>query len=252
MVVPMPSAPTPSPWPLLAPGWEDLFPLRPSRLDLALGLAAAGTRCLDAGCATGSLPRALAARGRVAHGLDLDPGFLALARQRAEREGLSVTWHQANLLDLAVAVGPARFQLITCLGQTLPHLLEDAQWLAFFRQAREVLEPGGHLVVQAVHDGALPEGQTRVLPELRCAEGILERRRTLVSATLASFETLFRPPDGAPVASRTLHRRMAPGAAADLMRAAGLTPGPALADEAGNPFQPGSGAWVLVARAQGI
>ena len=234
------------PWALLAAGWEELFPLRQPRLDLALGLAAAGAVCLDAGCATGSLSRALAARGRVAHGLDLDRAFLAVARRRAQEEGLAVTWHEANLLDLAVAVAGVRFQLITCLGQTLPHLLEDADWLSFFTQVRAALEPGGHLVVQAIQDG-VPEGQVRVLPERECADGRLERRRTPVSPALTRFETVFHPRVGEPVTSRTLHRRMAPETAAGLLRQAGLSPGAPLADEAGHPFQEGCGGWVLVA-----
>ena len=240
--------PTPSPWPLLASGWEELFPLKQARLELALSLAAPGAACLDAGCATGSLPRALAAQGRVAHGLDLDPSFLAVARRRALEEGLAVTWHEASLLDLAAAVQGARFQLITCLGQTLPHLLEDAEWLAFFSQARTALEPGGSLVIQAVHDGSAAAGQGRELPGLQCADGRLERRRTLVSPTLACFETVFHPRAGKPVTSRIMHRRMPHPAAAALLRAAGLRPGPPLADEAGNPFQEGSGGWVLIAR----
>lgn len=244
----MTGAPPPSPWTLLASGWEELFPLRPARLDLALGLAAPGQACLDAGCATGSLPRALAARGRVAHGLDLDPDFLAVARARAAAEGLAPVWHQASLLDLAAAVAGQRFQLITCLGQTLPHLLEDDQWLAFFRQAREILVPGGHLVIQAVHDGPLPTGHGRDLPMLRCAAGTLGRRRIMVSPTLACFETVFQPLAGDPVRHRTSHRRMAPEAAAALVRAAGLRPAPVLADEAGTPFREASAGWVLIAQ----
>ena len=247
-MVPMPGALPPSPWTLLSSGWEELFPLRQPRLDLAMGLAGVGALCLDAGCATGSLPRAMAARGRVAHGLDLDPAFLAVARRRAPEEGLAVTWHQASLLDLAVAVGGARFRLITCLGQTLPHLLEEAEWLGFFAQARDTLEPGGRLVIQAVHDGPQPVGQGRDLPALRCAEGTLERRRSMVSETLACFETVFRPSGGVPVASRIMHRRMGPGQAAALLREAGLRPDPPWADEAGSPFQETSPGWVLVAR----
>ena len=242
------SAAPASPWSRLASGWEELFPLRQARLDLALGLAAPGEVCLDAGCATGSLPRALASRGRVAHGLDLDPAFLQVARQRAEDEALAITWHEASLLELASVVAGQRFRLITCLGQTLPHLLEEDQWLAFFAQARLVLVPGGRLVIQAVHDGPLPAGHGRALPPLRCAEGTLERRRTMVSSTLASFETVFHPLAGVPIRHQATHRRMAPGAAAALLRAAGLHPDPPLADEAGNPFQEASAGWVLVAR----
>jgi 2-polyprenyl-3-methyl-5-hydroxy-6-metoxy-1,4-benzoquinol methylase len=242
----MAGLPPPSPWSPLASGWEELFPLRQPRLDLALGLAAPGAACLDAGCATGSLCRALASRGRVAHGLDLDPAFLAEARRRARAEGLGITWHQANLLELTQAAGEARFQLVTCLGQTLPHLLEDEQWSAFFAQARAVLEPGGHLVIQAVQDAQA--GGSRQLPELSWAGGVLERRRTVLSDTLACFETVFRPTQGAPVSSRILHRRMSPGEAAELLLRAGLRPDPPRADEAGNPFRETSAGWVLIAR----
>ena len=237
----------PSLWSPLAAGWEELFPLRQARLDLALGLAAPGEVCLDAGCATGSLPRALAARGRVAHGLDLDPTLLAVARQRALDEGLAITWHEASLLDLAAALAGRRCQLITCLGQTLPHLLEDDQWLAFFRQAREVLVPGGHLVIQAVHDGSLPAGASRDLPLLHGAQGTLARRRVMVSPALARFATVFQPLAGAPVRHEATHRRMAPGDASALLREAGLRPDPALADEAGTPFHEAAPGWVLVA-----
>jgi 2-polyprenyl-3-methyl-5-hydroxy-6-metoxy-1,4-benzoquinol methylase len=199
------------------------------------------------GCATGSLPRALAAQGRQAHGLDLDPAFLCVARERALAEGLAVTWYETSLLDLAVAVGSARFELITCLGQTLPHLLEDAQWLDFFAQARACLAPGGHLVIQTVHDGAAAPGQSRTLPVLQCAGGTLERRRTMVSASLAAFETVFHPAQGASVTSELRHRRMGPEAAAALLREAGLRPEPPMADEAGQAFVAGSPGWVIVA-----
>ena len=244
----MSSPASPTPWSTLASNWEAFFPLRQPRLALALGLSAPGDLCLDAGCATGSLPRALASQGRCAHGLDLDPAFLAVARRKALEEALTITWHEASLLDLAAAAGGERFQLITCLGQTLPHLLEDGQWLSFFTPARELLRPGGKLVIQAVHDGAAPAGESRQLPVLTCPGGTLQRRRTMVSSSLASFETSFTPPAGIPVTSRLQHRRMLPEAAADLLRTAGLCPDPPLADEAGTPFQKTSIGWVLVAR----
>ena len=243
------AAPCPaSPWSLLASGWEELFPLRQPRLALALSLTAPGSACLDAGCATGSLPRALAAQGRLAQGLDLDPAFLAVAQDRALADGLTLPWHEASLLDLTAATGGARFQLITCLGQTLPHLLEEDQWLSFFSQARAALDPGGSLVIQAVHDGSQTAGQGRSLPRLQFSGGTLERRRTMLSPVLATFETRFQPLQGPPVTSHILHRRMAPGDAAALMRRADLSPEPPLADEAGHPFQATSAGWVLIGR----
>jgi len=237
-----------TPWSALAECWEELFPLRPARLEQALELAPAGTRALDAGCATGSLPRALAARGRLAHGLDLEPAFLAVARRKAREEAVDVAWHEAGLLGLAEAAGEARFQLITCLGQTLPHLLEEAEWMAFFAQARALLVPRGHLVIQVVNDGGLPPGHVRELPALELPAGRLERRRIMVSDTHARFETAFQAGPGEPLRSAVTHLRMTPDRAADLLWAAGLAPGAALADESGKPFAPSSPGWTLVAR----
>jgi SAM-dependent methyltransferase len=239
-----------SPWPPLAPHWEALFPLRPARLALALSLSRPGAATLDAGCATGSLPRALAAQGRLAQGLDLEPAFLATARERASAEGLDLPWHEAGLLDLAGVGCGESYALVTCLGQTLPHLLEEDQWVAFFLQARTRLEPGGHLVVQVTNDGGLPVGHTRTLPLLETPVGTLERRRTLISEDLARFETLFRPLQGPPQASQVLHRRMTPRRAAQLLAKAGLMPGPAWADEGGTPFGEASSGWVLAAAAE--
>lgn len=239
---------SPTPWPLLAPHWEDLFPLRATRVDLTLALSAPGERCLDAGCATGALPRAWASHGRIAHGLDLEPSFLAVGRARAHAEGHTIQWHEASLLDLASQVGSQRFRLITCLGQTLPHLLEEGEWLSFFRQAKALLTPGGALVIQAVHDGDLAVGEVRELPPLRCAAGMLERRRVVLSSDHVRFETRFTPVEGLPLMSHVLHRRMAPAAAAELLVRAGFIPDPPLADEGGSPFHPKAPGWVIVAR----
>jgi SAM-dependent methyltransferase len=236
-----------SPWSALAATWEDLFPLRQDRLDLALALSASGARVLDAGCATGSLPRALARHGRRAEGLDLEPAFLAVARAAAAAEGLDLPWHLAGLLDLGRLDGQGTFALVTCLGQTLPHLLEEVQWLDFFRQAKALLAPGGRLVVQAVNDGSAPAGSTRELSVLRAPGGTLERRRTLLEDGLARFETVFRPTGGAPVHGTVRHLRMTPDRAADLLRTAGLVPDPPLADESGRAFDPSAPGWVLVA-----
>jgi len=235
-----------SPWATLATCYEELFPLRPARLEMALVLAPEGSRVLDAGCAMGSLVRALAARGRRVHGLDLEAAFLTVARLRAEAEGLEVDWHQSDLRGLASATEGV-FRTIFCLGQTLPHLLEDAEWLDFFAQARERLEPDGTLVIQATHDGLAATGSRRELPLLKTEAITLERRRTMVSDRLARFETKLTLPGQAPVCSEVFHRRIHPDLASQWLRQCGLEPDAALADETGKPFEETSPGWILVA-----
>ena len=110
-----------------------------------------------------------------------------------------------------------------------------------------VLEPGGHLVIQVVNVAGMGVGESRALPLLRPAGGVLERRRTLLSEERARFDTCFQPPQGPAYRSQVMHRRMAPERAADLLRQAGLEPGAPLADEAGAPFTPAAPGWLLIA-----
>jgi len=63
----------------------------------------AGLRILDAGCGTGALAVAAAARGAEVLAVDLSPTLIALARERAEahRTSGSVTFRSGDMLDPA-------------------------------------------------------------------------------------------------------------------------------------------------------
>jgi release factor glutamine methyltransferase len=70
-------------------------------VELALAALEDGAAVLDCCCGGGAIALALADERpdlRVC-GSDLDAGALAVARANAERLGLSVSWHQADLLD---------------------------------------------------------------------------------------------------------------------------------------------------------
>ena len=235
------------PWPPMASCWEDLFPLRPARVRMALDWSREGQRTLDAGCATGSLVRALARQGRQAEGLDLEPTLLVVARDRARAEGLELVWHQLNLLEMERVGGVGQFALITCMGQTLPHLLEEREWQECFRQMKTLLATGGHLILQVMNDGGAPQAEPRELPLIQAPGGILRRWRSLLSPELACLETQFTPTGGMPVQSRVLHRRMEPGRTSLLLAQAGLHTRAIWGNEGGVPFTQDSGSWILLA-----
>ena len=100
-------------------------------------------RILDLACATGIVARRVAQRigddGEVV-GLDLSPDMLTVARERAEAEGVDVTWRQGDAADLDLP--DDRFDLILC--QQGVQFFDDPS--AALEEAARVLDDGGRLV----------------------------------------------------------------------------------------------------------
>jgi SAM-dependent methyltransferase len=107
-------------------------------------------RVLDAACGSGGHALWLARQGYRVAGADVSPGMIALARQKAVGAGLDVTFVVAALDNLQPAsLQPSTgFDAVLCLGNSLPHLLTQAELVAALRGMAGVLRPGGALVLQ--------------------------------------------------------------------------------------------------------
>jgi ubiquinone/menaquinone biosynthesis C-methylase UbiE len=102
-----------------------------------------GDRVLDVGCGTGTLAVAAARSGAQVIGIDRSPQMLALARQKAASEGVSVDWRQG---DAAFPpIGSERFDVVTAT-LVLSELSRDLAAVTLRRLAA-VLRPSGLLVV---------------------------------------------------------------------------------------------------------
>jgi SAM-dependent methyltransferase len=122
----------------------------------------AGARSvLDAACGSGGHAVALAEWGYVAAGADVSPVMVDMARRKAAERGADVPFIVADLAGLAglaggrqdddSAVGVQRlapFDAVLCLGNSLPHLLSQADLVGALRGMAAVLKPGGVLVLQ--------------------------------------------------------------------------------------------------------
>jgi glycine/sarcosine N-methyltransferase len=126
--------------------------------------AANGTKSvLDAACGTGMHAIAFARRGLAAAGADLSPAMISRARENAAAAGVTVDFRAAAFGELAGAFG-GPFDAVTCLGNSLPHLLDDGALAACFADFARVLAPGGFLVIQnRNYDRVLREKQ-RFMP----------------------------------------------------------------------------------------
>jgi len=105
---------------------------------------------LDAGCGTGRVTVELARRGVEVVGIDIDPGMLAAARQKAPE----VAWHAADLA--AVDLG-RRFDAVVLAGNVMIFLTPGTERSVVANMASH-LAPAGSLVAGFQLSGVLDLG----------------------------------------------------------------------------------------------
>jgi glycine/sarcosine N-methyltransferase len=121
---------------------------------------------LDAACGTGMHAIAFARRGLRTAAADLSPAMIDRAREHARAAGVNVAWTVAGFGTLADTFPGeiGAFDAVTCLGNSLPHLPDDAALDAALADMAGMLRPGGVLVVQdRNYDRVLAE-RTRFMP----------------------------------------------------------------------------------------
>jgi glycine/sarcosine N-methyltransferase len=102
---------------------------------------------LDVACGGGHHAIALAQVGFTASAADLSAGMIAQARLNAEQAGVSIRFEPAGFTELA-RFAPQSFGAVLCLGNSLPHVLTEAEQVASLQAMHDRLQSGGVLVLQ--------------------------------------------------------------------------------------------------------
>ena len=123
-------------------------------------------RLLDAACGTGQHALALAALGYPAAGADLSAGMIGRARANAGAKNRDVRFEAAGFGELARTFGEESFAAVLCLGNSLPHALDEAGLAAALADFARALAPGGVLILQQRNfDAALAQRNRWMEPE---------------------------------------------------------------------------------------
>jgi 2-polyprenyl-3-methyl-5-hydroxy-6-metoxy-1,4-benzoquinol methylase len=160
----------------IAPYYDYIFPPTPMHVAFVKSKAGdiAGKRMLEAGCGTGNLALQLAGQGAVVEGIDLDPEMISAARGKA---GLSenVRFNQLDILRISEKFEPNSFDAVVSFGNTLVHLKDADQVMQFLQQVKNVLKPGGSLMVQIIHYDRILNQKINALPTIDNEEIKFER-----------------------------------------------------------------------------
>jgi glycine/sarcosine N-methyltransferase len=103
---------------------------------------------LDVACGTGQHVIALAKEGFDVTGADFSVKMVALAQENAHIAGMKLTFKQAGFGQLADSFGKQTFDSLICLGNSLPHVLNEEMMLCTLEDFKSVLRPGGNLIIQ--------------------------------------------------------------------------------------------------------
>lgn len=104
-------------------------------------------RILDSACATGMHAVALAKEGYEVVGADPSSAMIAKARINAVAGQADVRFVQAGFGELADKAGRG-FDAILCLGNSLPHVLDDSELDRTLADMHEALADGGIVIIQ--------------------------------------------------------------------------------------------------------
>jgi ubiquinone/menaquinone biosynthesis C-methylase UbiE len=116
----------------------------PFYLELAQQAANEGHAVLELGCGTGRVTLPIARRGIEIVGLDNAPPMLAIARRKATKESLDLTWVEADMNGFQLNCS---FGLIIIPYRSFLHLLTDADQASCLAAIRSHLVPGGRLAL---------------------------------------------------------------------------------------------------------
>jgi glycine/sarcosine N-methyltransferase len=231
--------------------YDDLFPLKKTRLDfLRKYLKATASRILDVGCATGELALELAGKGYRVTGVDLDEKMIDAAKKKAQKAGLSTEFYAKDMAHLDFF--SSTFDVILCLGNTLPHLGNIEEVYSFLQRANNMLSKGGILVLQAVNFDRMLRYKISKLPLLETSNLLFHRNYHYIkSGRLISkirFETRLSDKEGGviyegsetllPLKSRQVKKAMAE---------TGFYKGEFYGDENGNLYNSGTSKALIVA-----
>ncbi len=98
---------------------------------------------LDLACGYGRHTNRLAARGQRMSGVDIEPGFLELARHQAEEMGVKVNYQQGDMRFLDY---DRDFDVVLLLFTAFGYF-EDAENLSVLHNIQKALRPGGKFLV---------------------------------------------------------------------------------------------------------
>jgi len=117
---------------------------------------------LDAACGTGLHAILLQKLGIDVIGMDISQRMLEKAQRNAEKLGVSLPWIQSSLQNMTRSIERS-FDIIFCLGNSLPHVNEKRQLKNVMKQFYQLLNPEGRVLLQTLNYDKIIDNKERII-----------------------------------------------------------------------------------------
>ncbi len=121
---------------------------------------------LDIGCGTGDLALALAKEGYRVYGIDADSQMIASALDKKRNQDMTINpaFRELDMEKLSKFFDKQQFDVASCFGNTLPHLLSYENIEEFLKSVSIVLKKGAQFGIQILNYDYILENHIEELP----------------------------------------------------------------------------------------
>lgn len=140
---------------------------------------------LDVACGTGQHAIALQDQGFDCTGADFSSEMVRIAQQNALRANYEIPFAQAGFGKLSDAFGKNVFDGLICLGNSLPHVLDERGLASTLSDFKAVMRRGAKLIIQNRNFDKVMAEQLRFMPP----QTYREEDSTWIFARFYDFDT---------------------------------------------------------------
>lgn len=119
---------------------------------------------LRIGCCTGLFEHLLARAGHDVTGIDISKEMLESANRRRRMPNTAIRFFQMSTIEMTRFLGKGFYDCITCINDKLLFIRDRTLMRKFFYDCKQLLAPGGYVIIQVPNLKQLPETSTYDLP----------------------------------------------------------------------------------------
>ena len=148
--------------------YDYIFPYNPKQMEFIKSITEEQEiqNVLDIGCGTGNLALEMAKEGYEVYGVDSDTHMIATALDKKRGLGFmqSPRFRELDMEKLSKFFSSNKFDVASCFGNTLPHLLTFENIEEFLKSVSIVLQSGAHFAIQILNYDYILDNQIEELP----------------------------------------------------------------------------------------